>query len=338
MEDKKKEKIRAQRNRTVTLTKEDISRLKNKLITLERISDVGRITNKTIYQDIFKTMGYLPEQFVDLLFIDPPYNLTKEFNSNKFKEMPSDEYEEWIDSWLNPLRKILKPTASIYICGDWRSSNAIFRIMSKYFKVRNRITWEREKGRGAKTNWKNCSEDIWFGTVSNDYIFNSDAVMLKRKVIAPYRDEEGKPKDWTEEESGSYRLTHPSNLWTDLTIPFWSMPENTDHPTQKPEKLLAKIILTSSRSGDFVFDPFLGSGTTSVVAKKLNRKYAGVEIDELYCCLTERRLEMADDDKSIQGYVDGVFWERNSLNDQQKIKNEKNLVNQSQNLFEYIKL
>jgi site-specific DNA-methyltransferase (adenine-specific) len=212
--------------------------------------------------------------------------------------------------------------------------------MSRYFKVRNRVTWEREKGRGAKSNWKNCSEDIWFGTVSNDFTFNSDAVMLKRKVIAPYRDEDGKPKDWSEEENGNYRLTHPSNLWTDITIPFWSMPENTDHPTQKPEKLLAKIILASTREGDFIFDPFLGSGTTSVVAKKLERKYCGIELDELYCCLAEKRLEMADTDQSIQGYVDGVFWERNSLNDQ-KTKNgsgmDKTLA-YSADLFDFIKL
>lgn len=331
-------KIRAGRNRTITLTKEDISRLSQKLIILNKKSDLKKIGNKTIHQDLFQTIQHFPDNFVDLLFIDPPYNLTKEFNGNKFKEMTADAYEEWIDSWLSPLRMILKPTASVYFCGDWKSSSAVFRVMSKYFKVRNRITWEREKGRGAKTNWKNCSEDIWFAIVSDKYVFNSEAVMLKRKVIAPYRDQSGKPKDWKEEENGNYRLTHPSNLWTDLTIPFWSMPENTDHPTQKPEKLLAKIILASSNPHDFVFDPFLGSGTTSVVAKKLGRNYCGVEMDELYCCLTEKRLEMADEDKFIQGYVDGVFWERNSLNDQEKSKNGKQSVELTASLFEYIKL
>src|SRR5437867_7510194 len=90
------------------------------------------------------------------------------------------------------------------------------------------------------------------------------------------------------------------------------MPENTDHPTQKPEKLLAKIILASSKKGGVVFDPFLGSGTSAVVAKKLGRKYFGVEIDRTFCALAEKRLEMADLDRSIQGYADGVFWERNS--------------------------
>jgi len=331
------EKIRTGRNRTITLSKNDINLLKQKLLVLSKKCNVSVIENKTINQNLQDVIKYMPENFVDLLFIDPPYNLNKNFNSNIFKEMSAYEYENWLDSWLNPLRKILKPTASVYICGDWKSSSAIFRVMSKYFIVRNRITWEREKGRGAKTNWKNCSEDIWFGTVSNKFMFNPGAVMLKRKVIAPYKDTNGQPKDWHQEVNGNYRLTYPSNLWTDLTIPFWSMPENTDHPTQKPEKLLAKIILASSKENDFIFDPFLGSGTTSIVAKKLGRKYSGVEIDELYCCLTEKRLEIADNDNSIQGYVDGVFWERNSFG-KQKIKiGKRNNSNQKQvgDLFSY---
>ncbi len=146
-------------------------------------------------------------------------------------------------------------------------------------------------------------------------MFDVDSVKLKRKVLAPYR-VEGEPKDWRREEDGNYRLTHPSNIWTDVTVPFWSMPENTDHPTQKPEKLIAKLILASSKEGDFVFDPFLGSGTTAVVAEKLLRRWCGVEIDAEYLCWALKRIEAAGEDSTIQGYVNGVFWERNSLSDQ----------------------
>ena len=157
------------------------------------------------------------------------------------------------------------------------------------------------------------TEDIWFCTVSDDYVFHADAVKLKRKVIAPYTHEDGRPKDWDREESGDFRLTAPSNLWTDLTVPFWSMPENTDHPTQKPEKLLARIILASSHEGDVILDPFLGSGTTSVVAGKLGRHYTGVEIDHDFACLAEKRLAMAQQNRAIQGYQDGFFRERNAI-------------------------
>ena len=206
----------------------------------------------------------------------------------------------------------MKPTASVFICGDWRSGSAIERAGSRLFNLQNRITWEREKGRGAKANWKNASEDIWYFTVSDKFTFNLDAVKHRRRVMAPYR-ENGKPKDWTETENGNYRDTHPSNLWTDITVPFWSMPENTDHPTQKPEKLLAKVILASTDPGDLILDPFAGSGTTAVTAKKLGRNFTAIESEEQYCLFAAKRLEIAETDKSIQGFSDGVFWERNSF-------------------------
>lgn len=320
----KSKKQKAPQNRTITLNDTEIERLEKKLIKIDRPVSVKEIENKTICQNIFDVLDYLPDNFVDLVFVDPPYNLNKTFNLTSFKEMESDKYEKWLDSWVSKIIRILKPTASIYICGDWKSSGAIFNVVRKYFKIQNRITWEREKGRGAQTNWKNCSEDIWFCTLSNRYVFNVDNVKLKRKVLAPYRDAKGKPKDWKEDENGRYRITYPSNIWTDITVPFWSMPENTEHPTQKPEKLVAKIILASSNLGDMVFDPFLGSGTTSVVAKKLGRRYVGIEIDKYYCCLTEKRLEMAEKDRTIQGYSEGVFWERNTLNDQKNNSKSNN--------------
>jgi site-specific DNA-methyltransferase (adenine-specific) len=312
-------KKRAPRNRTITLTQAEKDAYKANLLKLSGPVEIDEILNSTIHQNLFDILDWLPTNSVDLLFADPPYNLTKTFNTQSFSEVSLTEYETWLDSWLKKLVRLLKPTASIYICGDWRSSAAIHRVMQNYFVVQNRITWEREKGRGAKSNWKNCAEDIWFGTISAEYTFNVKSVTLKRKVLAPYT-ENGDPKDWDETKKGRFRLTHPSNIWTDLTVPFWSMPENTDHPTQKPEKLLAKIILASSNPGDVVFDPFAGSGTTAVVAKKLERNFVGVEIDELYCCLTEKRLEMAAADASIQGYADNVFWERNSLSEQRKHK------------------
>jgi site-specific DNA-methyltransferase (adenine-specific) len=309
-------KKRAPLNRTINLSILEISALEKSLSKLNHSIILEEAENKIFNNDIFEAADFLPEKFVDLLFIDPPYNLYKKFNQAPFKQMEFNEYKKWIDLWLSKMVRVLKPNASIYICGDWRSSSAIFEAGRKYFKVQNRITWEREKGRGAKTNWKNCTEDIWFFTMSDDFTFNIDDVKIRRKVLAPYKDKNGKPKDWASDLNGKYRITHPSNIWTDITVPFWSMPENTDHPTQKPEKLLAKIILASSNEGDLIFDPFLGSGTTAVAAKKLGRKFCGVEKDEYYCCLAEKRLILAEKDKSIQGFNGGVFWERNTLSEQ----------------------
>ncbi|MDD2890982.1 MAG: site-specific DNA-methyltransferase [bacterium] len=340
MRDNSSLKGKAIRNRTIELSPDEMLTYKKDLIKINKKVAVKQILNRTISQDVFQTMDFLPSAFVDLLFIDPPYNLTKTFNKNSFKEMSINDYAKWMDGWLKKMVRLLKPTASIYICGDWRSSAAVQLVCEKYFIIRNRITFEREKGRGAKQNWKNNSEDIWFCTLSNDYYFNPEAVKLKRKVLAPYR-ENGIAKDWMQDEESKYRWTYPSNIWTDITIPFWSMSENTPHPTQKPEKLLAKIILASSRQSDVILDPFAGVGTTGVVAKKLKRNFVMIEMDETYCLYAQKRLAMAENDSTIQGYSDGIFWERNALSEIKKNtvrkRGKKNDYNfQKLSLFETI--
>ena len=300
-------------NRTLVINDEEINKYSAEFVALYKKTSKEKIINKIINQDTFHAIKYLPNQFVDLLFLDPPYNMSKTFNNNKFAKRSISDYTDWLENLIKSILPTLKKTASIYICGDWLSSTSIHIVLDKYFKVRNRISWEREKGRGASRNWKNSSEDIWFATISEDYYYNVDAVKLKRKVLAPYRIN-GKPKDWETQSEGSFRLTFPSNLWTDITVPFWSMPENTEHPTQKPEKLLAKIILASSKENDIILDPFLGSGTTAVVAKKLSRNFVGIEIEDKYAAIAAKRIEIIKNDKSIQGFSDGVFWERNSIN------------------------
>ena len=265
------------RNKTITLTQKQISKLSSEANKLKKRKNLDEIIDTVIWQDTLAAMDKIPDNCVDLMIVDPPYNLTKNFGSSVFKEMKDDEYAKWFDKWLKKTCRILKDNASVYICSDWKTSIVIPYIAGKYFLLQNRISWEREKGRGAKNNWKNCLEDIWFFTKSKKYTFNLDNVKILRPVIAPYRDTKGTPKDWFEKDKQKMRLTHPSNVWTDISIPFWSMSENTNHPTQKPEKLIAKLILASSNEGDVVFDPFLGSGTTAVVAKKLNRHFIGIE-------------------------------------------------------------
>ena len=312
-------KERAKNNRTLTLVPEEIQSLKEKLLTKEKITSQTDFINKTLNGDILEMLKFLPDNFADLIIIDPPYNLSKNFNGFKFAQRSDDSFDEYLATWFPLVCKKLKPNGSLYMCGDWKCTSSLQRAIEKELTILNRITWQRDKGRGAKSNWKNGMEDIWFAVKNpEDYYFDVEAVKMKRKVIAPYK-VDGKPKDWDESEVGNFRLTYPSNFWDDISIPFWSMPENTDHPTQKPEKLYAKLILASSKKGDVVFDPFLGSGTTSVVAKKLGRNFCGIEQNEEYCLWTEKRLQIAESDSSIQGYSDGVFWERNTLNLQQKV-------------------
>lgn len=303
--------MKSERNKTIDISIEDGACYLERCISVDQPVVVDAITDKTILGDTFEVLKNVPQSFVDLLIVDPPYNLDKDFHGKKFKKLTDDDYEEYTESWIRAILPALKETATIYVCCDWASSPSVGRVLKKYFHIQNRITWQREKGRGALSNWKNAMEDIWFATKSKKYTFNVEDVKIRRKVIAPYK-VNGKPKDWEETENGNFRNTYPSNFWDDISIPYWSMPENTAHPTQKPEKLLAKLILASSNPGDVIMDPFLGSGSTSVAAKKLNRHYVGIEINPQYCVWAEKRLEMADSDPSIQGYTDGVFWERNT--------------------------
>lgn len=310
-----KEKIRAGRNQTLTLSEEERVQLSDNLFIPEKNERLAteKILNKTILSDLFDVLDYLPESFADLIIIDPPYNLSRDFHGFKFKATDSERYSDYLRSWFPKIVRTLKPNGSLYLCGDWKNTSVLQQVMSEHLTVLNRITWQREKGRGAKRNWKNGMEDIWFGVKNpDDFYFDVEAVKMKRQVIAPYK-KNGKPKDWQETDEGNFRLTYPSNFWDDISIPFWSMPENTDHPTQKPEKLIAKLILASCPKDGIVFDPFLGSGTTSVVAKKLCRKYSGIEMNKEYALWAEKRLLQCEQFPQIQGYFDNVFWERNTL-------------------------
>ena len=301
----------APRNKTITLTLREETGYAKKAVKLSSLQSAQDLQNKIVWQDTMRALNCIPDNFADLMIVDPPYNLTKNFGKSTFKQMDFSEYKNWLDKWLSKVVRILKPNASLYICSDWQSSIVIPLVAGKYFKLRNRISWERDKGRAAADNWKNCLEDIWYYTKSDEYIFNLEAVKMQRTVLAPYRDNKGTPKDWQEENGKKIRFTAPSNIWTDITIPFWSMAENTEHPTQKPEKLIAKLILASSNEGDMVFDPFVGSGTTAVAAKKLGRRYLGIERERKYVALALKRLEMAETAKNIQGYENGVFKSRN---------------------------
>ena len=301
--------MKAPRNKTIDISVEDGKEYLDKCLPASEVAD--NVLDKVIIGDSFSVFDRLPDGFADLLIADPPYNIDKDFGGSKFKKMSDEQYEEYTELWIKSILHTLKDNASIYVCCDWKSSSAIERVLKNFFVVRNRITWQREKGRGALSNWKNGMEDIWFATKGRDYTFNADAVKIRRKVVAPYT-KDGMPKDWEKTENGNFRNTYPSNFWDDISVPYWSMPENTAHPTQKPEKLLAKLILASSNIGDTVFDPFLGSGSTAVTAKKLGRHYVGIEKNEQYCIWAQKRLETAQSDTAIQGYEDGVFWERHT--------------------------
>lgn len=304
-------KERASMNRTITLSDDERKTYQ------DYISDHFELNeNSVICGDFAKINNQIPDEYFDLILLDPPYNLTKKYGETIFKSMTDAEYIEYILFILKECLKKLKPSGTMYVCGDWKTSYLQRKALEHcedemLCDVINRITWSRDKGRGSEKNWKNNIEDIYMVVKSKDqYTFNINDVKIRKTVLATYRDKNGNNKDWEETEEGKFRMTCPSNIWFDITVPFWSMAENTDHPAQKSEKLYAKLILASSNKGDNIYEPFAGVFTGCVTAAKLGRNWVGVEFENEYCLLGQKRLVLAEINKNIQGYEDGIFRDK----------------------------
>jgi len=271
------------------------------------------------YNETFENSSkYIKNNSVDLFFLDPPYYISgnkKEINLENGDRSDWDsqwktkeEFYNWIENMLKMAYTQLKENGSMYLCISWQHSHMFHILLEKVgFTIQNRITWKRDKGRGSRSNWKSMHEDVFFATKHpSNYKFNIDDVMFEKEVIAPYRNEDGTPKDWWENEDGKkVRMTYPGNIWLDLCVPYWSMnevksyakskksPNNIyeKHNTQKPKDLVKRCILASSDKGDLVVDYFSGSGTTAVASAELERESIVFEINKTYIEMLETRLK-----------------------------------------------
>lgn len=144
-------------NRTLFVNLEDAAILRGQLTDTSSLKVSQAFLNKTIHGDIFDVLPFLPDGFADLIIIDPPYNKDKDFGEVSFSARSEIDYEAYIRSWLHDVCKKLKNNGSLYLCGDWKSAGVLQRCLGEELHIINRITWQREKGRGAKANWKNCS-------------------------------------------------------------------------------------------------------------------------------------------------------------------------------------
>jgi site-specific DNA-methyltransferase (adenine-specific) len=248
----------------------------------------------------------LQSESVDLVFADPPYNINKaEWDNFESQE----KYIEWSIQWIEEAARVLKKNGSLYICGFSEILADLKHPAMKFFKGCRWIIWHYKNKANLGNDWGRSHESILHLRKTKNFIFNVDQVRIPygnhtlkypvhpQAVTSQYGKSKNGGKLWSPNPLGA----KPRDV---LEIPTISngAEERTDHPTQKPEELLRKIILASSNEGDLVVDPFLGSGTTIATAQQLNRRWLGCDISKEYCKCAANRVEKVKE-MSIERWI-----------------------------------
>ena len=253
--------------------------------------------------DCIEGLKKLQDSSVDLIISDPPYILGKNYeNQSDFGDRK--EYMEFTNNWILESKRVLKDSGTIYVFMGVRLISDIFNMLEKNkFIFNSWITWHYTQGLGKKKGFSPRHDDILMFTKTKKFKFNLDAIRIPQKYYRSRNNMKG---------------SNPGDVWRFSHV-HYSNPNRQDHPTQKPEGVIERMILTSSNEGDIVVDPFSGSGTTLRVAQQLNRNAIGFEITKKYVEQTKARLK-----KSFEGfdsYDDRYLRVPNDLNDE-KIREE----------------
>ena len=254
--------------------------------------------NKGIYHgDAIEVLRQIPNESIDLIFVDPPYNIGKDFAGRKDKWETDEAYLKWCYEWIDLCISKLKPNGSIYLMTSTQFMQYFDLYVRDKLTILSRIVWTYDSsGAQAKKFYGSMYEPILFCVKDkNNYTFNSKDIMVEAKSgsqrkLIDYR--KNPPQPYNSEKV-------PGNVWNFVRVRY-RMDEYENHPTQKPISLLERIIKASSNEGDVVLDPFSGTFTTCYVAKQLNRKFIGIEIQEEYLKIGLRRLGIATEYKGEQ--------------------------------------
>lgn len=298
------------------------------------MNDVKEIENKIYCGDNLEKMQELYNnygEFVDLIYLDPPFLSGKNYEliwkdeddklvksgivafrdttstfttpeEKAYKERDDAgiyKYLDWMIYRLELMKKILKPTGSIYLHCDWHASHYLKIEMDKIFgynNFRNEIVWSYEGGgRSKENNFARKHDILLFYSKTKEWIFNMSDVLLPHteaqlsrynieKNGKRYANMKGKIR-----ELGEGKI--PSDTWVDIPPLSCNEKERLGYPTQKPEALLERIIKASSNKGDLVLDPFCGCGTSVAVAKRLGRKFIVIDISPYACMVIAKRIK-----------------------------------------------
>lgn len=267
--------------------------------TYIRKEEVG---NHTLFRgDALKILKSIPDKSVNLIFVDPPYNIGKNFNGYKDKWETDEKYLEWCYEWIDLCIQKLKDNGAIYLMGATQFIPYFDIFLRKKMHILSRIVWHYDSsGVQAKKFYGSLYEPILFAVKNKDeYIFNAEEILVEAKTGA-----KRKLIDYRKAVPTVYNSKKvPGNVWYFPRVRF-RMEEYEEHPSQKPEVLLHRIITASSKEGDVILDPFSGTFTTSAVAMKLNRKSIGIELDEDYFNNGIRRLNKIHKDiKSLKSQI-----------------------------------
>ncbi|MEG4632629.1 adenine-specific DNA-methyltransferase [Microcoleus sp. AR_TQ3_B6] len=250
--------------------------------------------HKLILGDVLEVLGSkIPDNSIDLIFADPPYNIGKNFNGFKDKWEFENDYLEWSYSWLNLCVKKLKHNGSLYLMASTKSMPYFDLYLRDRLTILSRIVWYYDSsGVQAKKYYGSLYEPILYCVKDKrNYTFNSSDILVEAKTGSVR-----KLIDYRKATPSVYNSKKvPGNVWEFPRVRY-RMPEYEEHPTQKPISLLERIIKASSNEGDVVLDIFSGTFTTSFVAKQLNRKSIGIELQEKYLQIGLRRLQITPDE------------------------------------------
>lgn len=243
--------------------------------------------NTTIcYGDCIDILKTIEDQSIDLIFADPPYNIGKQFSNFKDKWPTDEAYYNWCFDWLSLCINKLKSTGSLYLMSSTQSMPYLDIWIRSRMNVMSRIVWSYDSsGVQAKNYFGSLYEPILFCTKGNRYTFNSDDIKVEAKTGSVRKLIDYRKKVPTVYNS----MKVPGNVWDFPRVRF-KMPEYENHPSQKPEALLERIIKASSNENDLILDPFSGTFTTCAVAKKLNRRSIGIEFQAEYVNIGLKRL------------------------------------------------
>ncbi len=255
---------------------------------------LGNYKHKIIYADALEALKTLPDNSVDLIFADPPYNIGKNFNGKIEKWDTEESYLEWCYEWLDLCVQKLKPNGSFYVMTATQFMPYFDIHLRKKLTILSRLVWSYDSsGVQAKKYYGSMYEPILFCVKDkNNYTFNTNDILVeaktgaKRKLI-DYR--KAVPTVYNSEKV-------PGNVWKFSRVRY-RMYEYENHTTKKTISLLERIIKASSNEGDLVLDPFSGTFTTCYVAKELNRNSIGIELQDEYVKIGLRRLQLAEEFK-----------------------------------------